>query len=128
MVDSRFSTSHAHLPWFVAGPGQTDVLLVVMGVFLILSLAGAHRSERAEDPISARCDVRTSCDVHSRKPVLDRRLAVGHDRFSRFRGPTKPNFELGRAHRFEGRTKQNGIVTVRTSAWIEAESCSATAT
>lgn len=34
MVDSRFS--HTHLPWFVAGPGQTDVLLVITGVFLIL--------------------------------------------------------------------------------------------
>jgi hypothetical protein len=36
MVDSRFTNSHAHLPWFVAGLGQTDVLLVAMGVFLIL--------------------------------------------------------------------------------------------
>jgi hypothetical protein len=70
------------------------------------SLAGAHRSERAEDPISARCDVRTSCDVHSRKPVLDRRLAVGHDRSSRFHGPTKPNSELGRAHRLEEKVER----------------------
>lgn len=30
------SSSHAHLPWFVAEPGQTDVLLVVMGAFVVL--------------------------------------------------------------------------------------------
>ena len=32
----RLRFSHTHLPWFVAGPGQTDVLLVITGVFLIL--------------------------------------------------------------------------------------------
>lgn len=26
----------AHVPWFVAGPGQTDILLVAMGLFLVL--------------------------------------------------------------------------------------------
>jgi hypothetical protein len=37
MVDPHFAISHAHLPWwFVAGPRQIDVLLVIMGVFLIL--------------------------------------------------------------------------------------------
>jgi hypothetical protein len=36
MVDSHSSTSHVHLPWFVAEPGQTDVLLIAMGLFLVL--------------------------------------------------------------------------------------------
>lgn len=36
-LDPRFTTSHAHQPWFIAGPtGQTDILLIAMGVFLIL--------------------------------------------------------------------------------------------
>ena len=36
MVDSRSSATDAHMPWFIAGAGPTDVLLVVMGVFLVL--------------------------------------------------------------------------------------------
>lgn len=34
--DTRFPTSHVHLPWFVVEAGQIDVLLVAMGVFLVL--------------------------------------------------------------------------------------------
>lgn len=36
MVDAKSSVSHVHVPWFVANPGQTDVLLMLMGVFLVL--------------------------------------------------------------------------------------------
>ena len=36
MVDAQASTPHASPPWFVAGPRQTDVLLIVAGVFLVL--------------------------------------------------------------------------------------------
>ena len=36
MIDAPSATPHVHLPWFVAEPGQTDVLMIVMGVFLIL--------------------------------------------------------------------------------------------
>ena len=36
MVDSRSSATDAHMPWFIAGAGQIDVLLVVMGAFLVL--------------------------------------------------------------------------------------------
>jgi hypothetical protein len=36
MIAPHSSTHHVHLPWFVAGPGQTDVLLIAMGVFLVL--------------------------------------------------------------------------------------------
>jgi hypothetical protein len=36
MIDSHASASPAHLPWFVAAPGQTDVLLIIMGVFLVV--------------------------------------------------------------------------------------------
>ena len=36
MVASEPSTPHAKLPWFIAEPGRTDVLLGVMGVFLVL--------------------------------------------------------------------------------------------
>ena len=67
MVEPGSPASSVHLPWFIAGPGQTDVLLVIMGVFLVLFtfLIGvlmlrlhhlpAHRWERAEDTISIRC-------------------------------------------------------------------------
>jgi hypothetical protein len=36
MIGPPVLPSHAHLPWFVPGPGQTDILLIVMGVFLVL--------------------------------------------------------------------------------------------
>ena len=65
MVEPGSPASSVHLPWFIAGPGQTDVLLVIMGVFLvvftlligvlILRLHRAHRRERTEGAISIRC-------------------------------------------------------------------------
>ena len=36
MVTPGPPASSVHLPWFVAGPGQTDVLLIIMGVFLVV--------------------------------------------------------------------------------------------
>jgi hypothetical protein len=36
MTEPPALPSHAHLPWFIPGPGQTDVLLIAMGVFLVL--------------------------------------------------------------------------------------------
>lgn len=35
MVPVQSSASYVHVPWFVVGPGQTDVLLILM-VFLVL--------------------------------------------------------------------------------------------
>jgi hypothetical protein len=29
-----------HLPFYVAKPGETDVLMIVMGIFLILAILG----------------------------------------------------------------------------------------
>jgi hypothetical protein len=36
MQQSQASPSHSHVPWFVAEPGQTDVLMIVMGIFVVL--------------------------------------------------------------------------------------------
>lgn len=36
MIDSHALPTHTHLPWFVTAPGNTDVLLVAMGVFLVV--------------------------------------------------------------------------------------------
>ena len=36
MTDQHSSPSATHLPWFIPQPGQTDALLVVMGVFLVI--------------------------------------------------------------------------------------------
>ena len=36
MVEPGSPASSVHLPWFIAGPGQTDVLLVIMGVVLVV--------------------------------------------------------------------------------------------
>jgi hypothetical protein len=36
MVEPGSPASSVHLSWFIAGPGQTDVLLVVMSVFLVV--------------------------------------------------------------------------------------------
>ena len=36
MVTVQSSASYDHVPWFIAGPGQTDKLLILMAVFLVL--------------------------------------------------------------------------------------------
>lgn len=36
MSDAQPSIVPAHLPWFVAGAGQTDLLLIPMAIFLVL--------------------------------------------------------------------------------------------
>ena len=36
MVEPGSPASSVHLPWFIARPGQTDVLLIIMGVFLVV--------------------------------------------------------------------------------------------
>ena len=36
MVEPGSPASSVDLPWFIARPGQTDVLLVIMGVFLVV--------------------------------------------------------------------------------------------
>lgn len=35
MIEAKEPLSLAHLPWFISGPGQTDVLMIVMGVVLV---------------------------------------------------------------------------------------------
>lgn len=39
MTDLHPMTPH-HLPFYIAKPGETDVLMIVMGVFLILAVLG----------------------------------------------------------------------------------------
>lgn len=36
MTAVRSPLSPDHLPWFVTAPGHTDVLMIVMGIFLVL--------------------------------------------------------------------------------------------
>lgn len=36
MVPVQSSASYDHVPWFIAGPGQNDPLLILMAVFLVL--------------------------------------------------------------------------------------------
>ena len=36
MSDTQASIVPAHLPWFVAGAGQSDLLLIPMAIFLVL--------------------------------------------------------------------------------------------
>lgn len=36
MAPVQSSASYDHLPWFITSPGQTDVLLILMAVFLVL--------------------------------------------------------------------------------------------
>ncbi len=36
MIDAQSLASRGPPPWFFTGPGQNDVLLIVMGVFLVL--------------------------------------------------------------------------------------------
>ena len=36
MTEPIRSASSGHLPWFVTAPGETDVLMVVMAVFLVV--------------------------------------------------------------------------------------------
>jgi hypothetical protein len=41
MAASLHSAAPHHLPAFIAGPGETDVLMTVMAVFLLLAVMGA---------------------------------------------------------------------------------------
>jgi hypothetical protein len=36
MTTARSPLSPVHLPWFVPEPGHTDVLFIIMGVFLVI--------------------------------------------------------------------------------------------
>ena len=36
MVNAQSSDFNVRVPWFVAGPGQTDLLLIMMGIVLVL--------------------------------------------------------------------------------------------
>ena len=40
MTDQLHPMMPHHLPFYVAKPGETDVLMIVMGIFLILSILG----------------------------------------------------------------------------------------
>ena len=40
MTDQLHPMTPHHLPFYVARPGETDVLMIVMGIFLILALLG----------------------------------------------------------------------------------------
>lgn len=40
MTDTLHPAASHHLPSFVAGPGETDVLMVVMGIVLVLAVLG----------------------------------------------------------------------------------------
>ena len=62
MTEALHPAASHHLPSFITAPGQTDVVMVVMGVILVLAIlgfgslffrlahpAGAHR---AQDPLA----------------------------------------------------------------------------
>ena len=68
MADSLHPTASDHLPFFITGPGETDVLMVVMGIVLLLAVLGfgilffrlhslperiAHKSQRLQFEIVA---------------------------------------------------------------------------
>jgi hypothetical protein len=68
MDNTRNPAAAEHLPWFLTAPGQTDVLMVVMGVVLLLAILGfgilffrlhslperiAHKSQRLQFEIVA---------------------------------------------------------------------------
>src|ERR1700756_5415448 len=68
MADSLHPAASHHLPSFITAPGETDVLMVVMGVILVLSILGfgtvffrlhtlpermAHRSHKLQFEIVA---------------------------------------------------------------------------
>ncbi|OYY13347.1 MAG: hypothetical protein B7Y70_02480 [Rhizobiales bacterium 35-68-8] len=36
MIEPKQPISPAHVPWFVSAPGQPDILMIVMGIFLVL--------------------------------------------------------------------------------------------
>ncbi len=39
-MDSTHLLANQHLPWFIKAPGQTDTLMVAMGVFVVLAVVG----------------------------------------------------------------------------------------
>src|SRR3974390_536093 len=68
MADSLHPAATHHMPWFITPPGETDVLMAVMAVVLLLSILGfgllffrlhtlperiAHKSQRLQFEIVA---------------------------------------------------------------------------
>ena len=46
MTEQLHAMTPHHLPFYIAKPGETDVLMIVMGVFLVLAVLGIRfRSE-----------------------------------------------------------------------------------
>ena len=38
MINATSTASDVHIPWFIAGPGQPDVLMFLMAAFLVLTV------------------------------------------------------------------------------------------
>ena len=101
-----------HLPAFITAPGETDVLMVVMGVILVVSVLAfgilflrlhtlpermAHRAHKLQFEIVAVLGlIALFTHMHI---FLGRRPAACDDRPSGFRRPAQPDRGIGREAR-----------------------------
>ncbi len=87
MSESLHPAATHHLPPFITGPGQTDVLFIVMAVFVLLAVVGIgifyfklHAYRSRWRIVARRCSssssrVGAAGAVHPQPPLLDRRAA-----------------------------------------------------
>lgn len=111
MVHVQSSRSSVHAPWFVAGPGQTDALLILMAVFLVLIVFMfgvlmlrlhhlpehiAQKEQKVLFQLVATLGL-LAMFIHENLFWIAGATA-GDGRSSRFLGTTWPHSELGRAY------------------------------
>ena len=101
-----------HLPAFITAPGETDVLMVVMAVFLIVAVLGrrppvpapayaarAHGAQVPEDAVRDRRRAGPAGPLHAHASLLGRRPAACPDRPPRFRLAARAGWR-GRSRRW----------------------------
>ena len=104
MTTSVHPAAPHHLPAFITAPGETDVLMVAVAVFLVVAvlmvgilflrlhtLAGAHGAQGAQAAVRDRRRAGPARPVHARASVLGRRPAARADRHPRFRRLAQPD-------------------------------------
>ena len=95
MAESPHPAASHHLPSFITAPGETDVLMVVMGVILVLAVMMfgilffrlhtlpermAHKSKKI--PVRDCCRFRPNCALHAHAHFLDSWFAACNYRTS----------------------------------------------
>ena len=119
MTEPLHPAASHHLPSFITAPGETDVLMVVMAVILVVAVLGfgisvpsvahaarAHGAQVPQAAVRDRCRSGSSRALHPHAYFLGCRPAACADRYSRFRRLAQQDRRIGREdRRARGRAK-----------------------